>query len=82
QLSDPVATALRSARTLNPEEPVIAVRNVNRWDFAGASQRYSIGVSLERDEQHSALYGELAASLPVLNEVELRAEPLLLDIDG
>lgn len=57
-----------------PDNYVIAVRNLNRWDVAGAEQSYSLAVLLERDEQHPEIYADLRAELEPLVEVELEAE--------
>lgn len=57
-----------------PDEMVLVVRSLNRWDSAGATQDYSIAVALERDLQHGELYAELRAELEPLIEVEVELE--------
>lgn len=68
---------LRSIRVSDdkPDEYIVAVRNLNRWDTPGASQAYSLAIALERDEQHGDLYAELRAELePIVIEVEPEIE--------
>jgi hypothetical protein len=50
---------------------VVVVRNTNRWDVEGATQRYALAVVLERDEWRTALYAELRTQLPLLVEAEV-----------
>lgn len=53
-----------------PENFVVAVRNLNRWDLEGEEQPYSLAVLLERDELHPEIYAELRAELEPLVEAE------------
>lgn len=58
-----------------PDEYIVAVRNLNRWDTPGASQAYSFAIALERDREHGELYTELRAELePISIEVEQEIE--------
>jgi hypothetical protein len=57
-----------------PDEYVIAVRNLNRWDIDNAEQRYSLAVMLERDASHPPIYAELRAELEPLVELEVEPE--------
>ena len=57
-----------------PENFIVAVRNLNRWDVEGPEQSYSLAVLLERDEQHPEIYAELRAELEPLIEVEIEVE--------
>lgn len=58
-----------------PDEYVIAVRNMNRWDTPAATQNYSLAIALERDELHGELYAELSVGLEALvAEVEVEVE--------
>jgi hypothetical protein len=68
---------LRSTKVSDdkPDEYIVAVRNLNRWDTPGASQAYSLAIALERDHQHGDLYAELRAELePIVVEVEPEIE--------
>ncbi|MGH3545009.1 MAG: hypothetical protein ACRDPW_03675, partial [Mycobacteriales bacterium] len=55
-------------------ELIVVVRNVNRWDTAGALQRYALAVALERDRDHAELYAELRIRLQALTEIEVENE--------
>lgn len=57
-----------------PQNFIVAVRNLNRWDIENGEQSYSLAVLLERDEQHPEIYAELRAELEPLIEVEIEAE--------
>ena len=53
---------------------IIAIKNTNRWDVAGARQAYALAVVLERDRGHAPLYAELRARLEVMAEIEAEVE--------
>lgn len=57
-----------------PDEMVLAVRSLNRWDSPGATQDYSLAIALERDPQHGEIYAELRVELEPLVEVEVELE--------
>ncbi|MGL5866117.1 MAG: S8 family peptidase [Dermatophilaceae bacterium] len=57
-----------------PDEFVVAVRSLNRWDVPQAEQSYSLAILLERDDRHQEIYAELRAQLDVLAEVETEVE--------
>lgn len=57
-----------------PDEFVVAVRSLNRWDVPGAEQSYSLAILLERDDQHPGIYAELSVELEALAEVEVEVE--------
>lgn len=57
-----------------PDEYVVAVRSLNRWDVPETEQRYSLAVLLERDSDHPEIYAELRAELEPLVEVQVEVE--------
>ena len=61
-------------RDESPDEYVVAVRSLNRWDVPATEQRYSLAVLLERDSEHPEIYAELRAELEPLVEVEVEVE--------
>jgi hypothetical protein len=53
---------------------VVAVRNTNKWDIPGATQRYALAVVLQRDEDYRDLYQELRAKLEAQIQQEIKLE--------
>lgn len=57
-----------------PDQFVVAVRSLNRWDIPEAEQSYSLAVLFERDDAHPGIYADLSLELEALAAVEVEVE--------